>query len=120
MILRDFNNNLLSKEHELFVLKNMKEEMLHLINICKEDYQSKEAAIERNEFKEILKADPELKKASIQLVNRVDSMIFKCWLFSYKGRGYVLCDIGNGSFSYVCTAEEALVGIHYHKFQSEY
>ena len=118
--IKDFDNNPVSKEHELFVFENMKYELETLLRVCKDDYQSEEAIKDKEEFMALVKADPELENVNTRLVNRVDSMVLRSWLFSYKGRGYVLRDIGNGCYSYVCTAEETLVGVHYNNFGSEY
>lgn len=118
--IKDLYNKPVSKEHEFFVFENMKCELECLLELCKDDYQSVEATKEKEEFMAIVKANPELENVKAHLVNRVDSMVFRGWLFNYKGRGYVLSDIGNGHFSYLCTAEETLVGVHYNNFESEY
>lgn len=112
------------KLHHLIIVNNMMSEMQKLINICKKDYQDEEATAIRDEFVEIVQDDPTIDsniyKDIIKFVTRMDSMIFRSCLFKYKDRGFILADIGNGNWNYVCTAEEALVGFHYKQFGIEY
>ena len=114
---KDTINN---KEHHLFIVESTIDEMKEVIALAKNDYQEEEATAIRDELIELLDNDSLLDGVDISLITRIDTMVCRGWLFNYKGRGFVLIDMGNCHWSYLCTVEEMLVGMHYNQFAKEY
>lgn len=92
------------------------EELKALTNITKPDYLSKEHSDIENELIEIVKKDSLieslLKNKEIRLIGRIDSIIHRGWLFEYKDRGFILKDLGNTHWIYMCSAEELVLDIY--------
>lgn len=104
------------KQYE-FIIKSVKKELPILLDLVNSEYSEEYTGEEYDqveaELKEALEKDSSIPPdfVGLRLINRIDTMFYRCWLFTYKNRGFVLSDTGNCSWSYVCNAEEALYKI---------
>lgn len=88
-------------------------ELSCITDIARDDFESKEAMDIAKELEDIIKDKPlPLNLGSkLKMVTRVDSLLYRTWLFEYKERGFLLYDIGNGYYKYSGTVEEYLLGV---------
>lgn len=90
-------------------LKDTIKEMDALLKACKPGFEQVEALGIKDEFKKILKENRVLDGVDTHMVSGLSRFMYGCWLFEYKGRGFVLNDLGNGNFGYNTTAEECVL-----------
>ena len=98
-------------------LNFVKTELGNVLSIVREDFDSVEAKQQAKELQSLIHqqtgtpADEELFK-ELKVVDRLTSIgYYRDWLFTYKGRGYVIADLGNQWMAYRCTAEEFLMSL---------
>ena len=94
-----------------------KMEMNEVLLLAKADFDSVEAKAEREELKSLIQQqngsteDRELLK-DLKCASSLTTIGFcRDWLFAYKGRGYVISDLGNQWMEYRCTVEEFLLSL---------
>ena len=98
-------------------LMEIKEELATVLSMVKEDYQSEEARQTEEELKALIQQQTGTPKddelfAGLKMVHRLTLIgYYRDWLFTYKGRGYVISDLGNQWMGYRCTVEEFLTSL---------
>ena len=94
------------------VFNQMKSELTHIISMVREDYVSDEAKTQANELKALIETQ-QTEESDAALIKNLKAITalstigyYRDWLCEYKGRGYVLVELGNNHCEYRCTVEE--------------
>ena len=95
------------------MLNELKLEMNILIDSCKDDYLSNEVQAIKEELVKAIEIADMLENIEIKLISSLNSFMFRCWLFEYKNRYFILSDESNGHYGYLCMPEEALQKLSY-------
>ena len=98
-------------------LKDVKEQLGKVLSMVREDFETIEAKNQEEELKHLIQqqmesaAEAELSK-ELKMVSELTAIGYcRDWLFSYKGRGYVMSDKGNQWMEYRCTVEDFLMSL---------
>ena len=87
-----------------------------LTEACRQDAGSDEALAIAKELQIHLSEDSCLDNiwsSDIKGCYHLGALTYRSYFIEYKGRGFILCDIGNGNWSYVATVEEFLLNYHW-------
>lgn len=108
-----------SPEHKNFVIDSITTELNTLLQEYKiVNYSSDKVKEAEEEFKDILKNDSTFE--GFEMISRIDSMFCRCYLVRYKDVPFIISDIGNSNWSFVCNTKEAFYKIATNDFGSEY
>lgn len=75
--------------------------------VIRQDWNSETALSEKQSLMTLMANDDLLGFDGIKCLSSLSELgYYRDWLFSFKGRGYVISDASNGHYDYRCSIEE--------------